>query len=161
MVAAGTPIIRLSSPDADKVVFSLDADRLPLSIGSELLIREESVSYTGSVRSISPIRDMKTDRHTVEVSVPQDIAKSGNRAWIIPSQKGESGIVIPLSAMVTKYSIPSVFVIQADGTVRLTPIRIVDSDTEHARVDGIQSGTSVVTEGKDALLDGEMVEIRR
>lgn len=87
VVSAGSPILRISSPDADKVVFSLNTEIFPLSVGSEVVIQEETTSYTGSVRNVSTVRDPLTDRYVVEVEVPHDRAKSGNRAWVVASQK--------------------------------------------------------------------------
>jgi len=69
--------------------------------------------------------------------------------------------VIPLTALQTSQDGPFVFVLQPDGTVRATPVK-VDRNAGASVVisDGLSPGQKVVTEGQLRLSDGARVTVR-
>ena len=54
-----------------------------------------------------------------------------------------------------------VYVVQPDGTVKLTNIKILATEGENSAVDGIKSGDPLVTDGFDKLQDGSKVRVRK
>ncbi len=96
----------------------------------------------------------------MEISLAKTGIMAGERVWANPKNPGTEGLVIPLKSIVTKYSIPSVYVVHDDRSVRLTPVKILESNAEFVRIEGISIGTNVVTDGKDSLLDGEKINVK-
>ncbi len=117
-------------------------------------------TLTGTIASSSPVKLGETDKNSLEITLSSTGIAAGERVWAIPRTPGTEGYVIPVKSVITKYSIPSVYVVQADSTVRLTPVKILESNTDFARIEGISEGTRVVTDGKDTLLDGEKVTVK-
>lgn len=117
---------------------------------------ENGETFTGKIIVKNTIRDTISDTVKFEVSFDKEAAQVGERIWLNPRINGLVGIIIPTASIITKYSIPSVYVYN-NGKVTLTQIRIIRTNQNQTLVENLASGTLVVTEGKDRLLDGEIV----
>lgn len=66
-------------------------------------------------------------------------------------------MIIPESAVVTRYLIPSVFRVENGKAVSKT-VKVTARGEGNVLVEGLSVGTKVVTDGKDRVSEGESVE---
>lgn len=126
VVPAGSPVFSFTSIEGVKIIASVDTEKFSVTKGEAVTIKTaaNNGSFTGTVASVSPVKDPGTDKNPVEIKVTDQQLKAGDRIRVFFTSESSSGNILPTSAIVTKYSIPSVFVIHGDKVV-LTPITIL------------------------------------
>jgi multidrug efflux pump subunit AcrA (membrane-fusion protein) len=65
--------------------------------------------------------------------------------------------VVPVSAIVTRYGSPGVFVVDKESLAHFRRVTLVSANTTRACVDGLAAGDVVIAAGHDNILDGERV----
>lgn len=93
----------------------------------------------------------------MEVSVPKEWAGIGDRVRIKMEGDTQEGIVIPESAIMTKYLVPTVFTIENGKAVAKT-VKVLSRGNGKVLVEGLSIGTKIVTAGKDRMTEGQIVE---
>ncbi len=162
VVGAGTPVLSVSEAGELKAAFDFDSKTTPLSEGEAVSVRSGKTgkTFTGILVSVAATDSLESAKRRAEVRIPSGEAEIGDRVTVRPGSAvpaSPSGVVVPVSSIVTRYSFPSVFVLQ-NGVARLKTVRISASDGTFVQVEGISAGEAVVTDGKDSVLDGERVE---
>ena len=96
---------------------------------------------------------MLTAREWAEARLGHDFAIT---ARIVLSRR-ESATVVPTGALVRDGSAWSVFVVDAKGRARRTPVTLIARGTDESAVEGVSTGTTVVLYPPEALKDGSAV----
>ena len=66
-------------------------------------------------------------------------------------------MTVPESAVVTRYLVPSVFVVENGKAVSKT-VKIVQRSGGKVLIEGLLAGVKIITDGKDRVTEGEKVE---
>lgn len=159
VINAGTPIVSFTSNIAVRAIFSVSApmsEWLLSNSGSVVLSHENGDTFTGTIIVKNTIRDAVSNTVKIEVTFDKGAVQVGERIWLNPRTEGPVGSIVPTKSIITKYSIPSVYVYN-NGKVVLTQIRIIRTHQDQTLIEDLESGTFVVVDGKDRLLDGEII----
>lgn len=134
-----------------------------LTLGTSLPIRVPSLGkdLTGVVSEIAPVGDPNSRTFLVKLDVPPD---SGLRAGLFGRVSVPAGahrsIYLPESALRIRGQLEQVFVFE-QGVARLRLVRVGKRAGGEVEVTaGVLEGDRVVSEGVEALVDGQSLEVR-
>lgn len=164
-VAAGQPVIRLSSPDGREVEVRIPAFLLnQVSLGQLMPVWSVQIRgaapVTGNVTEIAQAGSVRGELHPVLVSLPENTLEPGEpvEVGIVPNVQGE--ISVPVLAVMQATGGDSVFRIE-DGhaqRVLVTVHRIIGEQVVVSS-QNLGQGDQVVYAGLTRLADGDEVEI--
>ena len=161
MIQAGAPLFQITSNDAPTIKTYIDnytyAYKKWDTIALENLYSDDS--YTGTITLIQDQKDPLHNKNYVEIALDTYSGSLGERVRISLIHKKESrenGVIIPLSAIITRYGPPWVFVLE-DGKAKFTLVEMLGSDMYYAEVLGIKKNSIIITDGKENIIDGEML----
>lgn len=111
------------------------------------------------VSMIYPSKDLITKNTKIEVSFEN---KDKLKIWsytkvYLSNVINFDSILIPNSAIISKYMIPSVYILNSDWTIKLKSIEIIKSNDKFSNISWLKVWEVVITEWKDNLYDGEKV----
>ena len=161
VVAAGQTVMTLTQKGAREIEIAVPESRLSsVAVGmpAAVTLWADDVSYTGSVREISPVADAATGTYAVRVALqdaPADLPL-GMTAHVRLAAADTTGAAIPLSALYQTGDSTQVYIV-ADGTVHLQPVTVTAFHDNDAVVTGLPAGAVFVTAGVNALHEGEAV----
>src|SRR5690554_1986967 len=165
-VAAGQPVMRLSSPLGREVEVRVPAHLLGhVRIGQELpvlLVQDRNREpATGTVVEIAQGSSIRGELHPVLVSLPPNSLSSGEpvEVGIAPVQK--SAITVPLLAVMRDSTGTSVFRVENSVAYRV-PVEVdrVIGERVMIHAGALNPGDEVVYAGMTRLVDGDTVEVR-
>lgn len=165
-VAAGQPVIRLSSPQGREVEVRVPAYLLDhVSLGQSLpvwSVQNRSLpAGTGTVVEIAQAGAVRGELHPVLVSLPPDTLEPGVpvEVGIIPDQ--EAATTVPLLSIIRRPEGESVYRVRA-GIAHRVPVVVERIVGERVVVRGaeLSPGDQVVYAGMTRLADGDPVEVR-
>lgn len=161
VVWGGMPIYSVSSDDKIKIEIKVDENILSkIQIWNIVKVEIEGVNEIkdGSISKILPTRDFITKKSTLEITL-------NNSSWVkigsyskvyFDIQNDTSGIIIPNAAIISKYMIPQVFILE-NNKAKLTPIEIVKQNDNFSQVTWVNVWDIIVTDGKENIIDGEIL----
>ncbi len=164
-VAAGQPVVRLSSPDGREVEVRIPAFLLnQVSLGQLMPVwsvqTRGAVPVTGSVTEIAQAGSVRGELHPVLVSLPENTLQPGEpvEVGIVPNVQGE--ISVPVLAVMQATGGNSIFRI-TDGYAQRVPVTVHRIIGEQVVVssESLEQGDQVVYAGLTRLADGDAVEI--
>ncbi|MCA0914225.1 efflux RND transporter periplasmic adaptor subunit [Marinobacter nauticus] len=165
-VAAGQPVMRLSSPLGREVEVRVPAHLLGhVRIGQELpvwLVQDRNREpATGTVVEIAQGSSIRGELHPVLVSLPPNSLSSGEPVEVGIAPVRESAITVPLLAVVRDSTGTSVFRVQ-DQVAQRVPVEVDRVIGERVMVHpgALSPGDQVVYAGMTRLVDGDTVEVR-
>lgn len=165
-VAAGQPVMRLSSPLGREVEVRVPAHLLDfVNVGQGLpvwLVQDRKREpVTGTVVEIAQGSSIRGELHPVLVSLPPNSLASGEPVEVGIAPVRESAITVPLLAVVRDSMGTSVFRIDAD-VARRVPVVVDRVIGERVMLDpgSLKPGDRVVYAGMTRLVDGDRVEVR-
>lgn len=165
-VAAGQPVMRLSSPLGREVEVRVPAHLLGhVRIGQELpvwLVQDRNREpATGTVVEIAQGSSIRGELHPVLVSLPPNSLSSGEPVEVGIAPVRESAITVPLLAVVRDSTGTSVFRVQ-DQVAQRVPVQVDRVIGERVMVHpgALSPGDQVVYAGMTRLVDGDTVEVR-
>ncbi|MDJ1185757.1 efflux RND transporter periplasmic adaptor subunit [Roseofilum casamattae] len=125
-------------------------------------LRKRAIAQ-GRVFSVSPSVTPGGRAVKVTVRIPQgnENLRHGARVvtWIAVEERG-STTVAPVNAFVHRDRQSYIFIVQPDGTVKQQAVDVgIEGFSEWEILSDVPIGSLVVTEGKDRLVDGTLVEI--
>ncbi|QSP94995.1 efflux RND transporter periplasmic adaptor subunit [Marinobacter salinisoli] len=165
-VAAGQPVMRLSSPEGREVEVRVPAYLLGhVELGQALSVwsvqdRSRPVQ-TGSVVEIAQAGAIRGELHPVLVSLPVNTLEPGEPVEVGITPTRASAMTVPLVSVMRTADGMGVFRVrdaQADR-VPVTVDRII-GERAVVRSDHLQPGDQVVFAGMTRLTDGDRVEVR-
>ncbi|MCK9218755.1 MAG: efflux RND transporter periplasmic adaptor subunit [Bacteroidales bacterium] len=117
---------------------------------------------TGKINYIKPVLSSSSRTATVEVELsnPGNLLKPGMYANVKIELPATNGVFIPVSSIFRQPGTSNDFIYTVvDGKARKLQIRQLQTQNEMVLVEGLSSGTQVVTIGKAKLSEGSVVEI--
>ena len=169
VIPAGAPLLMLGAAGAPEVVvdiLSRDAERVPRDAALRVISGSDTIA--GRVRRVEPtartVRSaLGVEEQRVQVIGVLDLAQGVRlghdfaiTARIVLSRR-ESATVVPTGALVRDGAAWSVFVVDAKGKARRTPVTLIARGTDESAVEGVPAGTMVVLYPPEALTDGSAV----
>lgn len=165
-VAAGQPVMRLSSPLGREVEVRVPAHLLShVRVGQELpvwLVQDRNRKpATGTVVEVAQGSSIRGELHPVLVSLPPNSLSSGEPVEVGIAPVRESAITVPLLAVVRDSTGTSVFRVR-DGMAERVPVEVDRVIGERVMVHpgALSPGDQVVYAGMTRLVDGDIVEVR-
>ena len=119
-------------------------------------------SYHGTLRELAAAADPATRTYTARIAVNNaDTAMQLGMSATVEVQPSSGQVIhLPLSAVVSRDSHPSVWKVDGSGSVHATAIVVAGVDGNAVRVaSGLNSGDLVVTAGANLLREGEQVKL--
>ena len=164
-VAAGQPVMRLSSPDGREVEVRIPAFLLnQVSLGQLMPVWSVQARganpVTGTVSEIAQAGSVRGELHPVLVSLPENTLEPGEpvEVGIVPNIQGE--LSVPVLAVMQATGGNSVFRI-SDGRAQRVPVTVHRIIGERVVVSSrnLGQGDQVVYAGLTRLAEGDEVEI--
>ena len=166
VVNAGQVIMKLAQPSEKEVVIAVPESRLAELKQTETikisLWSDQSKTYSGKIREISPNADPVTRTYSAKISILQasDAIKLGMTASVFFKEMTlKPGYVLPLTALYhTNDKKPAVWVVDADNKVALVPVQMGEYKDNMATIlAGLSDGQLVVTAGVHKVFPGQIV----
>lgn len=141
--APGMPLVIVEESRSVRVEATVPED-LPVRVGDRVEIRTNTGPTDGTVTHVQPRVDPVTRSSLVKIA-PLSMAglTSGSAVTVSFTAGTREVIVIPPSAIVRNGSLTSVYVVGADGVVRL---RLVTLGRNHEVLSGLAAGERIVTD---------------
>jgi RND family efflux transporter MFP subunit len=170
VLSAGQPVVRIARLGEKDAVISVAENQL-LQVKANpaakiALWASPGKLYSGRVREIAAAADAATRTYTVKVAIEDadEQLRWGMSANVgFPAGAGGQVIVLPMSALTqtddNAGAEPAVWIVGADGRVKLVPVTVSRYAEEGVIVQsGLSGGETVVTAGVHKLLPGQQVK---
>lgn len=163
IIAAGMPILMVSNDQNLKIEISIPQDVLPfIKIWDEVKIEIEWVSdmISWNIHNIFPSKDLITKKTSVEIRLPEDkniTIGSYSKVYLSTEKTQSEAIVIPNNAIVSKYMVPQVFVLE-DNIAKLVHIKILSQNDYFSQIEWLHPWQIIITDGKENIFDGETLK---
>ncbi|HEA51478.1 efflux RND transporter periplasmic adaptor subunit [Marinobacter antarcticus] len=165
-VAAGQPVIRLSSTKGKEVEIRVPAYLLAhVSVGQEVPVwsvqNRNDAPVIGSVVEIAQAGAIRGELHSILVSLPVKTLEPGEPVEVGITPIHQSAITVPLLSVVRNAGGITVFRVR-NGVARRVPIDVerVVGERVVVRAGELKPGDQVVYAGITRLVDGDAVEVR-
>ncbi len=165
VVGAGIPIMKVSSRDKFMIKTYLDNEMYKYKINDTIVLENISTqqSFSGIVTLIQNEKDPIHNKNYTEIKISDSDQEIGERAIIKLTRTKtpfQDGVIIPLDSIITRYGPPWVFVIK-DWIALFTLVSVVWSDLKFAEVIGIPEWSVLITGGKENIIDGEILDLKK
>jgi multidrug efflux system membrane fusion protein len=170
VVAAGQTVMRVARTDSLEVAVSIPEARMPevrLRKAAEITLwADDKARYPGVVRELSSTADALTRTYPARVSFINADAKIllGMTASVRllrdgAEQQADARVAVPLSAIFQQDGAPALWVVAADQTIALRPVKVASyGDTRAILADGVKAGERIVIAGVHKLTAGEKIK---
>jgi membrane fusion protein, multidrug efflux system len=167
VVQPGQTVVTIARTDIREAVIDVPADlNGNLQPGSRFEVAlqlDPSVRASGRVREIGPQADSATRTRRVRIVLddPPQSFRLGTIVTAVPASRAEFGIALPASALLERDGRTMVWVVDPETrTVSTHEVGIITRDERSFQVvEGLPSGTRVVTAGVNSLKPGQPVKI--
>ena len=166
VVNVGQPILRLAQSAEKEIVIHLpEAELQQFHSAANFTISLNALpgtSYPGALRELAAAADPATRTYAARIAIKNADAamQLGMSATVEVRPKGTQVMRLPLAAVVSRDTHPSVWKVDSAGSVHATAISIagVEGNAVHI-ASGLNSGDVVVTAGANLLREGEKVKL--
>lgn len=164
VIWAGAPIIMISNDKNIKIEIALRDDLInTIHIWDEIQAEIEWVSelVSGNISNIFPSKDTLTKKTTVEIKIENPKIKIGSytKVYLNTNTKSQTtAILIPNQAIISKYMLPQVFVLE-NGKAKLTHIKIIKQNDNFSQIEWLSIWQIVITDGKENISDNEVLPL--
>jgi len=165
VVAASQTVARLARPAEKEIAIAVpESQRNLVERASAYSVTLNSVpgrSWRGRLRELSPVADPATRTYAARITVlgADDHAELGMSARVaVAAAAARPGVELPMAALYSRGESPQVWLVNADGTVRLAPVKTRGVAGEQVVIEsGLAAGDLVVTAGAQFLRAGQRV----
>ncbi len=163
MVGAGTPLFQLvdlSTVVVEAGVAEAAINAVRPGVTVSVTVPALNRTFTGEVESVSPQMDLQTRSYKMRVTLPNPdgVLKGGMFAEVIIPLTEQTGVLVPVNALVEGSSEPHVYVVK-EGVAHRTPVTVIVRSDEQVLVEGLAAGDQVVVAGQNRLYDGAPVRL--
>lgn len=166
VVVAGQAVMTLATQGEREIAIDVPESRIDeLKKASEILITlwaKPDTVYQGSVREIAPDSDRVTRTYTTRIRLlkPDHQVQLGMTATVSLKGVSRAGIRLPLTAIYQTGEQPTVWIVDAENTVRQREVSFGDfHDNDIIILTGLDGGERVVTAGVNRLVEGQTVKL--
>lgn len=164
VVAAGQPVIKLARPDEQEIVINVPEGRLAdlrqAKAMSVSLWAKPELRLPAELRELAPAADVATRTYTARIRLlaTDPAVRLGMTAQVnVQPAAADSGLVVPLTAVVEQGQGPAVWVV-TDGKAQRRPVEIGQYREDGAVLaNGVKAGELVVTVGAHKLVADQAV----
>jgi RND family efflux transporter MFP subunit len=163
VVSPGMPLFHLANDSKLKLIIGVpDNFASSISVGWKAEVSIDDVTdetFEATVDKIYPSVDPVSKKVKVELSLDNkdDRLKIGSFARVHFALSDVDGVVIPSSALVSRYGLNFVYVVQEGKAISRDVVVGVRSSDLVEITSGIQEGEKIVTSGASFLRDGETI----
>lgn len=166
VIAAGQPAIRIArSGEKEAIVAAPEImlDRMRNGAAMLTLWSRPDHAYRARLRELSPSADTVTRTYQARFALPEadesiQIGMTGTLA--VKAARSDRVVRLPLSALFNQNNGPSVYVVQADGSVKLTPVKVKAYESHDVVISGgLNEGDKVVAVGVHTIDPARKVRI--
>jgi RND family efflux transporter MFP subunit len=161
VVALGQPVVKLAHRGEKEAVVALPENWLAkarVAAATVTLWSDKGHRYSARLRELSPQADQATRTYAARFTIidPDDSVALGMTATVTLKSTGEAMVAkLPLSAVLSRGSGASVYVVNAGGELTLRPVTVASFNEDDALITGgISAGEKVVTLGVQKLEPG-------
>ena len=161
VVALGQPVVKLAHRGEKEAVVALPENWLVKAreaAASVTLWSDNGHHYSARLRELSPQADQATRTYAARFTIldPDDSVALGMTATVTLKPAGEAMVAkLPLSAVLSRGSGASVYVVNAGGELTLRPVTVASFNEDDALITGgVSAGEKVVTLGVQKLEPG-------
>jgi RND family efflux transporter MFP subunit len=166
VVSIGQPILHLAQAAGKEIAIHLPETELnDFRSAANFTVSLNALpgkSYQGVLRELAAAADPATRTYAARITVKNADAAIhlGMSATVEVQPKGDQVIRLPLAAVVSRDSHPSVWKVDGAGNVHATAISIAGVEGNAVRIaSGLNNGDIVVTAGANFLREGEKVKL--
>ncbi len=163
---AGTPLFAIADISTLKTVINIPEGQIAgVAVGNEAQIILPAFANRKIVRkvtSIAPVADLPAHTFSTEISVdnPEGLLAGVFATVVLNAEPRENVLTIPPHAIVMRDDQKTVYVVDADGTVkrRVLSVGYFNEDIVEI-VDGVKDGERIVTGGQNKLREGSKIKV--
>jgi RND family efflux transporter MFP subunit len=159
-VFPGTPLFTVEGNDGFRLEVAAPEGLLgKVQPGDQVGIALEGAPVTGRVSEVVPMVDPASRTFTVKIELPARAFRSGSYGKALFKVGSSQGIAVPVSAVVERGSLTSVWAVSPEGIARLRLVKL--GRTLGSRVEvisGLSAGDRIVTAGADKVVDGAKLQ---
>ena len=159
-VFPGTPLVTIEGEDGFRLEVAAGAALLGrVKLGDLVGIAVPGAPATGRIAEIVPMVDPVSRTFTVKIDIPAKGLRSGTYGKALFPVGSRQGIAVPVSAVVERGALTSVWAVSREGIARLRLVKL--GSTAGSRVEvlsGLSAGDRIVTAGAERVTDGAKVE---
>lgn len=166
VVAAGQAAIRVARFGEKEAVVGIPetmVGRAKSGTATVTLWSEPGKQYAARLREIAPNADPATRTYLAKFSLPEadDKVSLGMTATLTLSDPASERVArLPLSALFSQGSAPSLYVVDAHGDIALKPVKVKAYESDDVIISGgVDDGAKVVTLGVQKLDPGQKVRV--
>lgn len=161
IIAPWTPIFRITSEDKSILKIYIDNTLYEYKIWDILDIENpvKDTVMTGTISLLQKERDPIHNKNYTEITLVNSQSVIWERVIVKLSRKKSphsNGSIVPTNSIITRYGPPWVYILDKD-IIRFKLINILASDLYFAEVIGLQDGTTIITDGKESMYDGQIL----
>lgn len=167
VVGAGQPVVRLAESGEREVLIAVPESqfaKLKVGAAAEVLLSSDDnteLRLSGRLRELSPAADAASRTYAARIALNQsraDVALGMTAKVRFVSKQNGSALVIPLTAVFQQGDQAAVWIVAADHSVSLRPIKIAAYRDAGAMVSsGLAAGERIVSAGVHKLNAGEKI----
>jgi len=161
VVALGQPVVKLAHRGEKEAVVALPENWLAKARNASATVTlwsDKGHRYSARLRELSPQADQATRTYAARFTIvdPDDSVALGMTATVSLKPAGEAMVAkLPLSAVLSRGSGASVYVVNAGGELTLRPVTVASFNEDDALITGgVSAGEKVVTLGVQKLEPG-------
>lgn len=173
VVSAGQPVLRLAQEGGREVAIAIPESQLAgLKLGAPAVITlwagEGESSFAGKLRELAPAADPVSRTYPARVALEEAganlaLGMTARVRFDLSTGSGQApgdGLVVPLTALFQQGDKQAVWVVAADRSVSLRPVRVAEYRDDGAVIaEGIKGGERIVSAGVHKLSAGERIRI--
>lgn len=166
VVAAGQPAIRIARSGGKEAIVAapeIMLDRMRNGVATLTLWSQPDKVYAAQLRELSPSADPVTRTYLARFTLPEaddsiQIGMTG--ALSVKASRSDRVVRLPLASLFNQNAGPSVYVVQPDGSVKLTPVTVKSYDSHDVVISGgVKEGDKIVAVGVHSIDPARKVRI--
>ncbi len=167
VVSAGQPVVRLAESGEREVLIAVPESqfsKLKIGAAAEVMLSSDDnteLRLSGHLRELSPAADAASRTYAARIALNQsrgDVALGMTAKVRFASKQNGNAIVIPLTAIFQQGDQAAVWIVAADHSISLRPIKIAAYRDAGAVVNsGLVAGERIVSAGVHKLNAGEKI----
>lgn len=165
VVGAGQTVVRLARNGEREIAIAVpESQRELVEQARHFRVTLNSIpgrQWIGRLRELSPAADPVTRTYAARITVPGagETAELGMSARVaVQGAAATGGIELPIAALYARGDTPQVWLVDADGSVRLAAVKTRGLAGEQVVIEsGLAAGDVVVTAGAQLLRAGQLV----
>jgi len=158
----GATVVTMTDPDLLEVQSWVSVFALPFIQPQQTLQLEiQGRRYTGKVRTLVPVSDMRSRLYELRVSLPGQQWHVGTSVRIaVPGAQARQVLAVPRDALVIRRGSISLYKVDSNGNARRVEVTTGIASGDYIEVRGdLEPGDRVVVRGGERLRDGQAVSI--